>query len=215
MPDERLETSFRHTETLITEIDQHLDHEALASLQGLTRQAASQIHAAHRFSRIHTSDSELRETLLTRQLAHLARASQNLRTLTTQVNRKDPSLGRRLGDSLETTTNSLEAVRWQVREHFSRFIHRQLEQHQQQTGSAGIHVRFRQPAQSGGESALPVNQYDPADPALSPGQTISEPIHPVTTVITDRTIEAPAPVETVSVDDPSRSRKWDNGFAIW
>jgi len=62
---------------------------------------------------------------------------------------------------------------------------------------------------------LPANQYDPADAAIRQGDTAQEQIHTVTTVTSDRTIDASAPAQTVPIEDQSRSRRFDNGFAIW
>jgi len=62
---------------------------------------------------------------------------------------------------------------------------------------------------------LPANQYDPTDTAIRQGSNAQEQVHTVTTLTTDRTIEVPAPAQTDSVEDHSRTRKLDNGFAIW
>src|SRR5215472_13115957 len=78
-----------------------------------------------------------------------------------------------------------------------------------------IHLSHRQLAKSGGEYVLPANQYDPADAATPQGDTAQEQIHTVTTVTSDRTIDVSAPAQTVPIEDQSRSRRFDNGFAIW
>ena len=62
---------------------------------------------------------------------------------------------------------------------------------------------------------MPANQYDPTDATLRPPDAAQEQVHTVTTVTTDRTIDVAVPVETVLLEDPSRFRKVDNGFAIW
>ena len=62
---------------------------------------------------------------------------------------------------------------------------------------------------------MPANQYDPTDAALHPANTAQEQVQTVTTVTTDRTIDVAVPVETVLLEDPSRFRKVENGFAIW
>jgi hypothetical protein len=61
---------------------------------------------------------------------------------------------------------------------------------------------------------LPANQYDPTD-ATSHHDTAQEQVHTVSTVTGDRTIEVPASAQTVPLEDHSRIRKHDNGFAIW
>jgi hypothetical protein len=65
------------------------------------------------------------------------------------------------------------------------------------------------------KSALPLNQYDPADTVLRQTSMVPEQIHTVTTVTADQTVEVPTPAQTVPLEDPSRSRKFDNGLAIW
>ena len=125
--------------------------------------------------------------------------------------------GRRYGDHLEATAHSIGELRWQVRENFAQFLHQNLEpHHNRQIGSAyQTNPSFRQPAKSGGEYALPANQYDPTDTAIRQGSNAQEQVHTVTTLTTDRTIEVPAPAQTDPVEDHSRTRKLDNGFAIW
>jgi hypothetical protein len=133
------------------------------------------------------------------------------------VNRPEPEIGLRYGDRLEATATSIGELRWRVRENFAQFLHQNLEQHHnRQIGSAyQTNPSFRQPAKSGGEYALPANQYDPTDAAIRQDNTAQEQAHTVTTVTTDRTIEVPAPAQTDPVEDHSRTRKLDNGFAIW
>jgi hypothetical protein len=60
-----------------------------------------------------------------------------------------------------------------------------------------------------------LNQYDPADTVLRQTNTVPEQVHTVTTVTTDQTVAVPAPAQTVVLEDPSRSRKFDYGLAIW
>ena len=133
------------------------------------------------------------------------------------LNRPDPEIGLRYGDHLEATAHSIGELRWQVRKNFAQFLHQNLEQHHnRQIGSAyQTNPSFRQPAKSGGEYALPANQYDPTDAAIRQDSSAQEQAHTVTTVTTDRTIEVPAPAQTVPVEDHSRTRQLDNGFAIW
>ena len=162
-------------------------------------------------------NEELEPAFRQTQLANLSRAGRHVRTLSANLNRQDPEIGRRYGDHLEATAHSIEELRWQVRENFAQFVPQNLEQHHnRQIGSAyQTNPSFRQPAKSGGEYALPANQYDPTDTAIRQGSNAQEQVHTVTTVTTDRTIEVPAPAQTVPVEDHSRTRKLDNGFAIW
>lgn len=221
MHNEELETAFRQTAELLDRLGTRLENDPALNqphaVTQLTRYVASEIHSAHRFSRIHTTDSELNETLLTHQLANLSRAGRHFHTLSANLNRQDPEIGRRYGDHLEATAHSIGELRWQVRENFAQFLHQNLEQHHnRQIGSAyQTNPSFRQPAKSGGEYALPANQYDPTDTAIRQDSNAQEQAHTVTTVTTDRTIEVPEPAQTVPVEDHSRTRKLDNGFAIW
>lgn len=220
MHNEELEPAFRQTAALLDHLATRLENDRALNqphaVTQLTQYVASEIHSAHRFSRIHTTDSELNETLLTHQLANLSRAGRHFRTLSANLNRQDPEIGRRYGDHLEATAHSIGELRWQVRENFAQFLHQNLEQHHnRQIGSAyQTNPSFRQPAKSGGEYALPANQYDPTDATIRQ-DTAQEQVHTVSTVTADRTIEVPAPAQTVPVEDHSRIRKLDNGFAIW
>jgi hypothetical protein len=221
MHNEELEPAFRQTAALLDHLAKRLENDRALNqphaVMQLTQYVASQIQSAHRFSRIRTTDSELNETLLTHQLANLSRAGRHVRTLSANLNRQDPETGRRYGDHLEATAHSIGELRWQLRENSAQFLHQKLEQHHnRQIGSAYQTNRsFRQPAKSGGEYALPANQYDPTDTAIRQGSSAQEQAHTVTTVTTDRTIEVPEPAQTVAVEDYSRTRKLDNGFAIW
>ena len=218
MHNEELEPAFRQTAALLDHLATRLENDRALhrphAVTQLTQYVASQIHSAHRFSRIHTTDSELNETLLTHQFANLSRAGRHVRTLSANLNRQDPEIGRRYGDHLEATAHSIGELRWQVRENFAQFVHQNLEQHHnRQIGSAyQTNPSFRQPAKSGGEYALPANQYDPTDTAIRQGSNAQEQVH---TVTTDRTIEVLEPAQTVPVEDHSRTRQLDNGFAIW
>ena len=221
MQNEELEPAFRQTAALLDHLATRLENDRGLNqphaVTQLTQYVASQIHSARRFSRIHTTDSELNETLLTHQFANLSRAGRHFHTLGVNLNRQDPEIGRRYGDHLEATATSIGELRWQVRENFAQFLPQNLEQHDnRQIGSAyQTNPSLRQPAKSGGEYALPANQYDPTDAAIRQDSSAQEQAHTVTTVTTDRTIEVPAPAQTDSVEDHSRTRKLDNGFAIW
>ena len=133
------------------------------------------------------------------------------------LNRPDPEIGLRYGDHLEATADSIGELRWQVRENFAQFLHQNLEQHhnRQIRSAYSANHAHRHPAKSGGEYALPANQYAPTDTAIRQDNTAQEQVHTVTTVTADRTIEVPAPAQTVPVEDHSRTRKLDNSFAIW
>lgn len=125
-------------------------------------------------------------------------------------------IGLRRGEHVEVTAQSIGELRWQVREEFRHLLQHHLEQRYDLKTDTGYRSHFfRQPAQSGGESALPANQYDPADAVVRQTNTVPEQVHTVTTVTTDQTVEVPAPAQTVVLEDPSRSRKLDYGLAIW
>ena len=125
MHNEELETAFRQTAELLDRLGTRLENDPAVNqrhaVTQLTRYVASEIHSARRFSRIHTTDSELNETLLTHQLANLSRAGRHFHTLGVNLNRQDPEIGRRYGDHLEATAHSIGELRWQVRENFAQF----------------------------------------------------------------------------------------------
>ena len=164
MQNEELEPAFRQTAALLDHLATRLENDRGLNqphaVTQLTQYVASQIHSAHRFSRIHTTDSELNETLLTHQLANLSRAGRHFHTLGVNLNRQDPEIGRRYGDHLEATAHSIGELRWQLRENFAQFLHQNLV-----LLTKPIRLSGNQPSQEVNTLCQPINTIRPTRPS--------------------------------------------------